>query len=91
MKTTNSRHDRNTRDALEAVRAWIEEEFTSLSEDQPRLLRLALNEAEAIAWQSGFPELLFPALAVEKAEQVAAWHRRQTSLLRRQPVISFAA
>jgi hypothetical protein len=47
-----------------------------------RLFRLALGEAEALAWQTGFPHLLFPALAMEKVQAVAGWKARQQ--LRRQ-------
>ena len=47
-----------------------------------RLFRLALGEAEALAWQTGFPHLLFPALAMEKVQAVAGWKVRQQ--LRRQ-------
>ena len=41
------------------------------------LLRLALNEAEALAWQTRYPHLLFPTLAAEKVEGVAAWNAHQ--------------
>src|SRR5438552_3410923 len=41
------------------------------------LLRLALNEAEALAWQTGYPHLVFPTLAMEKAQSLAVWHQRQ--------------
>jgi len=46
------------------------------------LLRLALNEAEAIAWQTEFPHLVFPMLATEKAQGVATWLARQRSMNR---------
>src|SRR2546430_1187660 len=46
------------------------------------LLRLALNEAEALAWETEFPQLIFPTLAVEKADEVAAWHTRQRAIER---------
>ena len=39
------------------------------------LLRLALNEAEALAWQTGYPHLVFPTLAMEKAQSLAVWHQ----------------
>ena len=32
-----------------------------------RMLQLALNEAEALAWQTEPPDLVFPALAAEKS------------------------
>ena len=41
------------------------------------MVQLALNEAEALAHQTGFPFLVFPALAREKVEAVAAWNRHQ--------------
>lgn len=45
------------------------------------LLRLALNEAESLAWQTEVPHLVFPDLAMEKAQTVAAWQVRQNALL----------
>ena len=42
-----------------------------------RLFKLALNEAEALAWQTQYPHLVFPALAAEKVQAVAAWEKRQ--------------
>jgi hypothetical protein len=47
---------------------------------QDRLLRLALNEAEALASQTLYPHLVFPTLAVEKVQAVAAWEKRQRQL-----------
>ena len=42
-----------------------------------QLLRLALNEAEALAWQTEYPHLVFPDLAWEKVQAVAGWNARQ--------------
>jgi hypothetical protein len=47
------------------------------------LFRLALTEAEALAWQTEHPQLFFPALAREKVQAVAVWQARQDSLRRR--------
>ena len=47
-----------------------------------RMARLALNEAEALAWQTDYPHLLFPALALEKVQSAADWNRRQQNLRR---------
>jgi exonuclease I len=91
MKTTNRTYSGNSHDAIAAVRALIEREFASLHQQQPRVLQLALNEAEAIAWQTGFPHLLFPLLAMEKAQAAASWLARQTSIQRGQPILAFAA
>jgi hypothetical protein len=54
------------------------------------MLRLAINEAEALAWQTRYPDLLFPALAIEKVEAVAAWNARQQLMRSSQPVAAFA-
>src|ERR1017187_2691458 len=61
-----------TRDAILA-------EFRGTLEAQEHLLHLALNEAEVLAWQTGYPQLVFPTLATEKAQAVAAWRARQRS------------
>ena len=44
------------------------------------VLRLALNEAEALALQTPYPHLFFPTLALEKAQSVRNWHAHQQSL-----------
>jgi len=68
---------------IENVRAQVAAEFRDRLDDQQHVLDLALNEAEALAWQNGFPQLLFPTLAVEKAHAVTGWHLRQQSLRQR--------
>lgn len=64
---------------IEQTRNAILAEFRGTLAAHEHLLRLAVNEAEALAWQTGFPHLLFPALAMEKVRAVAAWHERQES------------
>jgi hypothetical protein len=56
-----------------------------------RLVRLALNEAEAAAWQTKYPHLLFPALATEKVQAVAAWNAHQQFVRQGGPIIALAA
>jgi len=56
-----------------------------------QLYRQALVEAEALAWQTDYPQLVFPTLATEKVQAVAAWHRRQRSLSRNWSVNNIAA
>lgn len=65
----------------EAVQTTIQREFSSLSQRQPQLLQLALNEAAALAWWTKFPHLFFPTLAQEKVEAVARWDARQRVML----------
>jgi hypothetical protein len=55
-------------------------EFRDTLEAHEQLLRLALNEAEALAWETAYPHLVFPLLATEKAQAVAAWRGRQRSV-----------
>jgi len=52
-------------------------EFKGSLDVPEKLFRLAVGEAEALAWQTGYPHLLFPALATEKIEAVAGWSARQ--------------
>ena len=66
-------------------------EFHETLKAHDHLLQLALNEAEALAWQTAYPHLLFPALAVEKVQAVAAWQTRQRSVQRRHSVFAEAA
>ena len=68
---------------IEEVKAAIVNEFRGRLEADQRVLELAVNEAEALAWDTGFPQLLFPDLAAEKAVAVAGWHERQQALRRR--------
>jgi len=62
---------------MQAVKDAIYGESFRTVQPQERLLRLALNEAEALAWQTKYPQLVFPALANEKVQGVIAWNRRQ--------------
>jgi hypothetical protein len=55
-----------------------------------RLVQLALNEAEAAAWQTGYPHLFFPALAAEKVQAVAAWNAHQQSVRQNNRVTALA-
>jgi len=55
------------------------------------VLRTALNEAEALAWQTPFPHLLFPVLAQEKAFSARRWAGRQRFVQQAGPVWVLAA
>src|SRR2546425_10464385 len=76
---------------ISEVRDDIFREFADTTEAHAHLLHLALNEAEAIAWQTQFPHLLFPTLATEKAQAIAEWYARQKSIRHSEPVLAFAA
>ena len=76
---------------IEAARNRIANEFHETLEINGQLVQLALNEAEALAWQTAYPHLLFPSLAVEKVQAVAAWQTRQQSVQRRPALFAEAA
>jgi len=62
------------------AKAAVLTEWSDALETQRHALRLALNEAEAMAWQTTYPDFVFPALALEKVQAVAAWNRRQRTI-----------
>lgn len=66
---------------ITAAREMIFNESRQTLKVHEHLLRLALNEAEAVAWQTKYPHLVFPALATEKVQAVVAWDKLQ--ILRR--------
>jgi hypothetical protein len=76
---------------MENVREQVASEFRDRLDEHKHVLDLALNEAEALAWESGFPQLFFPTLATEKARAVTGWHLRQQSLRRRTAPLLAAA
>src|SRR6266700_1649739 len=76
---------------IEHAKGTILADFREALKEQEHLLHLTLNEAEALAWQTGFPELVFPTLAMEKVQSVAAWHERQQSLWRTNSTLASAA
>jgi hypothetical protein len=62
---------------IEQAKASLIADFSGALKGRERMLELAVNEAEAIAWQTDFPYLFFPTLAQEKATSVANWAARQ--------------
>ena len=71
---------------MQNAKAEIVAEFSAGLREHAHLVELAVNEAEALAWQTGFPQLLFPTLATEKARALTDWHKRQHTL--RRPVVA---
>jgi hypothetical protein len=76
---------------VQKAKRAILDEFRETGKAHEQLLQLALNEAEAVAWQTGFPHLVFPLLALEKAQAVAAWQTRQESIRRTSSTPALAA
>ncbi|HEX9048659.1 MAG TPA: hypothetical protein VF988_16655 [Verrucomicrobiae bacterium] len=68
---------------LERLKAGLLDELKGRLAMPENWFRLAVEEAEALAWQTGYPHLLFPALATEKVQAVADWNARQQFIRRR--------
>ncbi len=78
------------RDEIARAKRTTMRDYSAEVGEHLRLLRLALNEAEALAWQTDYPHLVFPVLAAEKARATARWHRRQRALQSVAPQFSCA-
>ena len=79
---------RKLRAGIAAAKKALVAEFQGQFGPYEHLLRLALNEAEALAWQTNYPHLVFPTLAAEKARSVLEWNGRQQIVQRRNNVHS---
>lgn len=77
--------------AIEQAKESVKAQFASLREDHEHMLQLALNEAEALAWQTTYPHLLFPALAMEKVQAVNTWAVRQNAVRHGRSLAALAA
>jgi hypothetical protein len=91
LRKTGGASCRKIRAQMAGVKEAIFAEASGAFPAPERLVRLALNEAEAAAWQTQYPHLVFPALATEKVRAVAAWNARQQSVRENGPVITLAA
>jgi hypothetical protein len=78
------------RKAIARTKETVLQDYFELAQEHANVLRLALNEAEALAWQTAHPHLFFPALAAEKAQSAVNWHRRQRSVRRPATEVAFA-
>jgi len=78
-------------DQLSQVKRQVFGEFQTALGANEHLLRLALIEADALAQQTGYPELIFPLLAAEKAQGAARWQSHQQYRLREESAYAFAA
>src|SRR5712675_2446124 len=64
-------------DRIAKVKQAVLDEFHDTMDAHSKMLRLAVNEAEALAWETDYPHLVFPALAQEKVQEVNSWETRQ--------------
>ena len=106
MKTTNTNENETAKQTLanrcvqscknllaeiQQTKNRLANEFHDTLKMHDQLVHLALNEAEALAWETDYPHLLFPALAVEKVQAVANWQARQRAVQRHHSVFAEAA
>src|SRR5690348_6979914 len=75
---------------LEKIKKQLLVEYRLQMHRDKRMIDLALKEAEALAWQTGYPNLFFPVLAMEKAEAALAWNFRQQAVRQNPLEWSFA-
>lgn len=75
---------------IKEAKAAILAEAQGRAQASDLMLRLAVAEAEAIAWQTGVPHLIFPTLAMERVQAITNWNDRQESV-RRQSAFALAA
>jgi protein-arginine kinase activator protein McsA len=68
---------------VDDIKSKVLAQFKEHFGEHEHLLRLALNEAEALAWQTQYPQLVFQDLAEEKARDVVGWitHQRLVNSL----------
>jgi hypothetical protein len=75
---------------IEQTKKRITSEFQATLDSHAQIFQLALKEAEALAFQTEYPQLLFPSLALEKIQALSAWQARQLSLRQRRAVFAAA-
>lgn len=76
---------------IDRVRAGFLAEFRDTFAANGQLLNHVINEADALAWQTEYPQLFFPALALEKVQAAANWKARQDRVFRQVPTHTLAA
>lgn len=75
---------------IKEAKTVILAEAQGSSQASEQMLRLAVNEAEAIAWQTNVPHLIFPTLALERVQAVSNWNDRQQVVRRVNPALAWA-
>jgi hypothetical protein len=63
---------------LTAYKAELLEEFNDESEAFLRFVRLAVNDAESLAWSTPYAHLFLPVLVEEKIQYARQWADRQS-------------
>ena len=69
-------------EGINRTRVALVEEAGATSSELKNAMESALNEAEALAFQTPFPHLFFPTLAEEKVASARQWAGRQERIRR---------
>ena len=68
---------------IDAIKESLISDYEPVLHGQEAMLYSALNEAEALAWQTPYPQLFFPVLAEEKAMSARRWASQQERIRQR--------
>jgi hypothetical protein len=68
---------------IERAKNNIVTEFRESFKTHRHLLEHVLHEADALAWQTDYPHLVFPALAIEKVQAAIDWIAQSQSVRQR--------
>jgi hypothetical protein len=75
---------------IERVKSSIVAEFRDAFKTRRHLLENVLHEADALAWQTEYPHLVFPALALEKVQAAIDWIAQSQSVRQRSAAFAVA-
>lgn len=78
-------------DRIKETKAAILAEARGNAHAPDLMLRQAVAEAEAIAWQTAVPHLIFPTLAMERVQAVSNWSERQQRVRKQNLGLALAA
>ena len=84
LKSTCVTFCQNVVRQLQDAKTRFVSDYRSLVNGQEHALQLALNEAEALAWETDYPHLVFADLAAEKVAALVNWGQRQDAIQRGQ-------
>ena len=76
---------------VERAKKNLKAEFRQTFAAHEQLLAHVINQADALAWQTEYPHLLFPTLALEKVQSAVRWQERQRLILKNSPAYPLAA
>jgi hypothetical protein len=73
---------RKSQEQVRTLKESLLSQYGAALNGKEQILRSAITEAEALAWQTTYPHLVFPVLAEEKLIGARRWVWRQESVRR---------